>query len=165
MESVIFLSVDDVLLIHQRIIEEFGGDGGLRDRGLLESAVAMPRSTFDGEELHSGLAEKAAAYHFHLCSNHPFVDGSKRVALAAAELFLLINRHELSAGDDDTEELTLGVAEGGFPKTQVTEFFVNHLMPSTTYSLPGHTGAVTALLNRCQEPISVHLTSLLPVTI
>ena len=130
MQPVAFLSVDDVLLIHSRVIEEFGGDSGLRDRGLLESAVAMPQSTFGGNDLHSGLAGKAAAYHFHLCANHPFVDGNKRVAVAASEVFLLINGHELSASDDEIEELTLGVAKGELSKDQVIEFFKKFLTES-----------------------------------
>ncbi len=120
---VVFRSVDVVQKIHRRVIEEFGGDPGLRDRGLLESAVAMPQSTFGGVDLHVGLPEKAAAYHFHLCANHPFIDGNKRVAVAAAEVFLLINGHELSASDHDVEDLTLGVAAGRLSKDQVIEFF------------------------------------------
>ena len=123
MAPVAFLSVDEVLEIHRRVIEAFGGDRGLRDRGMLESAVAMPQSTFGGSDLHPGLADKAAAYHFHLCSNHPFVDGNKRVAVAAAELFLLINARELSASDADLEVLTMGVAGGRLSKEQVTDFF------------------------------------------
>lgn len=83
----------------------------------------MPQSTFGGVDLHVGLPEKAAAYHFHLCANHPFIDGNKRVAVAAAEVFLLINGHELSASDHDVEDLTLGVAAGRLSKDQVIEFF------------------------------------------
>jgi len=127
MSAVIFLSVDDVLEIHRRVIEVFGGGAGLRDRGLLESATAMPRSTFDGIELHANLAEKAAAYHYHLCSNHPFVDGNKRVAVTAAELFLMINGQELPASDDEIEKLALGVASGRLSKAQVVEFFEKHV--------------------------------------
>jgi death-on-curing protein len=122
-QPVVFLSVDVILKIHRRVIEEFGGDPGLRDRGLLESAVAIPQSTFGGVELHAGLPEKAAAYHFHLCANHPFMDGNKRVAVAAAEVFLLINGPELSACDNDVEVLTLGVAAGRLSKEQVIKFF------------------------------------------
>ena len=125
MPPVVFLSVEDVLAIHRRVIEEFGGDIGLRDRGLLESAVAMPQSTFGGEDLHAGLAEKAAAYHFHLCANHPFIDGNKRVAVAASEVFLLINGLELSASDDEIENLTFGVAGSRLSKGQVIEFFAS----------------------------------------
>ena len=130
MLPVAFLFVDDVLLIHRRVIEEFGGDPGLRDRGLLESATAMPQSSFGGQELHSGLAGKAAAYHFHLCANHPFVDGNKRVAVAASEVFLLINGHELSATDDEVEKLTLGVARGELSKDEVIEFLEKFLTAS-----------------------------------
>lgn len=122
-QPVVFLSVDVVLKIHRRVIEEFGGHPGLRDRGLLESAVAMPQATFGGADLHVGLPEKAAAYYFHLCVNHPFMDGNKRVAVAAAEVFLLINGQELSASDNDVEELTLGVAAGQLSKDHVIEFF------------------------------------------
>lgn len=122
-QPVYFLSTDVVLKIHRRVIAEFGGDPGLRDRGLLESAVAMPQATFGGEYLHAGSAEQAAAYHFHLCTNHPFVDGNKRVAVTAAELFLLINGCELSADDADLERLTMGVATGQVSKDEVIAFF------------------------------------------
>lgn len=130
MQPVAFLSVNDVLLIHARVIEEFGGDSGLRDRGLLQAAVAMPQSTFGGNDLHPGPAGKAGAYHFHLCANHPFIDGNKRVAVAAAEVFLLINGHELSVSDDEIEELTMGVATGQFSKGQVIQFFEKFLTES-----------------------------------
>ena len=83
----------------------------------------MAQSTFGGVDLHVGMPAKAAAYHFHLCANHPFMDGNKRVAVAAAEVFLLINGYELSASDNDIEELTLGVAAGRLSKDQVIEFF------------------------------------------
>ena len=127
MQPFFFLSVDMVLQIHKRVIEEFGGDLGLRDRGLLESAVAMPHSTFGGSFLHAGLAEKAGAYLFHLCSNHAFIDGNKRVAVTAAEIFILANGCELSAGDDELIEVTLGVAQGQVSKNDVIEFFRKYI--------------------------------------
>ncbi len=132
MQPFFFLSVEAVLQIHQRVIEEFGGDLGLRDRGLLESAVAMPQSTFGGSFLHVDLAEKAAAYHFHLCTNHAFIDGNKRVAVAAAEVFILANGCELGAGDDELEDITLGVAQGLASKNDVIEFFKQHVMSPVT---------------------------------
>jgi death-on-curing protein len=124
-----FLTVRDVRIVHQRVIDTFGGDAGLRDRGLLESAVAMPRAVFGGAYLHEGLAAMAAAYHFHLCRNHPFMDGNKRVALAVAELFLLLNGAELVANDDAVERLTMGVAAGTTGKDEVIAFFVEHVIP------------------------------------
>ena len=128
MQAFVFLSVEVVLRIHERVIQEFGGDSGLRDRGLLESAVAMPQSTFGGEFLHVALAGKAAAYHFHLCSNHPFVDGNKRVAVAVAEVFILANGCELGASDDELEEITLGVARGQASKDDVISFYKKHVI-------------------------------------
>ena len=130
MPPVAYLSVEVVLEIHRRVIAEFGGDPGLRDRGLLESAVAMPQAAFGGVDLHVGPAEKAAAYHFHLCANHPFTDGNKRVAVAAAELFLLANKHELAASDNEVEELTMSVADGRMSKDRVVEFFVRFVQES-----------------------------------
>jgi death-on-curing protein len=126
MRPVIYLSVENVLEVHRRVIEEFGGDPGLRDRGLLESAVALPYASFGGTELHAGLPEKAGAYHFHLCSNHAFIDGNKRVAVAASELFLLLNGLELQAEDTALEDLTFGVAQGRVSKEQVLEFFAEN---------------------------------------
>lgn len=127
MISPVFLTVTDILTIHLRVIEEFGGDPGLRDRGLLESATAMPRATFGGELLHPHIGDMAAAYHFHLCRNHPFLDGNKRVAVAAAEVFLLINGYELLAADEALEELTMNVADGSRSKEDVTKFFAEHV--------------------------------------
>lgn len=122
-----FLSTDNVLAIHQRMITEYGGGDGLRDRNLLESAVHMPQSQFGGEYLHDGLTGMAAAYLFHLCKNHPFVDGNKRVALASAVQFIYLNDHVLLANKNSVEKLTLGVADGSVSKDQVTSFFKKHV--------------------------------------
>jgi death-on-curing protein len=118
-----FLTTDRVLAIHQRVLDEYGGSAGLRDAGLLDSAVAVPASTFGGEYLHNSLPAMAAAYLFHICKNHPFVDGNKRAALAAAVQFLYLNGHFLKAALDDVERLTLGVAEGSVSKDAATAFF------------------------------------------
>jgi death-on-curing protein len=125
--GIVFLSVDQLLLIHQRMIDEFGGCPDVRDRGLLESAAAIPGAHFGGQFLHPNLAEMAAAYLFHLCMNHPFVDGNKRTALAAAELFMLANRHELKATNAELEEITFGVAAGSVSKQELTAFFEQHV--------------------------------------
>jgi len=74
------------------------------------------------------LAEKAAAYHFHLCANHPFIDGKKRVAVAAAEIFILANGCELGASDDELGEITLGLATGLVSKDDVIEFYKRHVV-------------------------------------
>lgn len=123
-----FLSVDQVLAIHERCIAEHGGSCELRDRGLLESAVAMPSAQFGGQFLHVGLARMAAAYFFHLCKNHPFVDGNKRVAVATAEVFILVNGQKLAATNAQLESLTMGVADGSISKDGATEFFQQHMI-------------------------------------
>ena len=125
--EIAFLSVDQVLEIHRRGIEEHGGSPDLRDRGLLESAAAMPQAQFGGQFMHAGLPTMAAAYLFHLCKNHPFVDGNKRVAIAAAETFVLLNDHELAATDDELAQLTLGVADGSISKDEAIAFFRKHV--------------------------------------
>lgn len=118
-----FLTVEHVLAIHQRVIEEFGGDPVVLDDGLLESAVMMPAAQYAGEFLHPDLPAMAAAYLFHICRNHAFLDGNKRTALAAAELFILLNGRQLKATNKELERLTLGVAEGTLSKDDVTAFF------------------------------------------
>jgi len=74
------------------------------------------------------MVEKAAAYHFHLCANHPFVDGNKRVAVATSEVFLRVNGFELGAGNEELEEMTIEVASGRLRKEQVVDFFVQHVV-------------------------------------
>jgi death-on-curing protein len=90
-----FLSVDDVLEIHKKQLDAFGGIDGIRDIGLLESAVMTPQASFGGEYLHNGLFEMAASYAFHIAENQPFLDGNKRTALTAALVFLDINGIEI----------------------------------------------------------------------
>jgi len=127
MDSPVFVGVADAITIHRRMVDDFGGDSGLRDRGLLESALAMPKAMFGGDYLHADLPSMAAAYHYHLCANHPFVDGNKRVAVAVAEVFLRANGLQLEATDDEIVELTLGVASGTTGKREVTDFYVKRV--------------------------------------
>lgn len=89
--SVEFLDVADVIAFHATQLARYGGLEGVRDAGLLASAVAMPQATFGGEFLHAGVFSMAAAYAFHIAENQPFVDGNKRAALMAALVFLELN--------------------------------------------------------------------------
>ena len=91
MTDPVFLGVEDVLLIHEEQLPRYGGSPGIRDRGLLESAVAMPRATAGGEFAHEDLFAMAAAYAFHIAQNQPFIDGNKRTGLLAAIVFLDLN--------------------------------------------------------------------------
>jgi death-on-curing protein len=121
-----FLSEHQIRAIHRNVINAFGGDSSLRDHRLLSSAIAMPAATFSGQLLHTDMPTMAAAYLFHLCKNHPFVDGNKRTALAAAEIFLIVNDWKLKATDEELGDLTVGVADGTVSKDEVIEFFRNH---------------------------------------
>jgi len=118
-----FLTVEHVLAIHARLVEDFGGDSTVLDVGLLESAVMMPSASYGGEFLHTDLPAMAAAYLFHLCKNHPFLDGNKRTALTAAEVFLVLNDRRLEATNRELEQLTFGVAQGELSKDDVIAFF------------------------------------------
>ena len=119
----LFLSIQQIDLLHLEVLKEFGGADGLRDRGLLESALEMPWATFDGKLLHKNLSSIAAAYLFHICRNHPFIDGNKRVALGAALIFIEVNGGTIRASDDELERLTLGIASSEINKDAVTTFF------------------------------------------
>lgn len=116
----IFLDVEDVLELHASQRTQFGGADGLRDRGLLESAVAQPQITFDGAFAHDGLFAMAASYLFHIVNNHPFVDGNKRTGLLAALVFLDLNGIGIDRPNDALYTLTLGVAEGRIDKREAT---------------------------------------------
>jgi death-on-curing protein len=122
----VFLALDDVLALHARAIAEFGGTLGIRDVGLLESTLATPMAAFEGEWLHSTLFDMAAAYLFHIGKNHPFLDGNKRAALAAALLFLGFNGLQLSAPDHALTDLVLAIAEGRMGKSESAVFFKKH---------------------------------------
>lgn len=119
----LFLTLDEVVRIHVDMIERYGGSQGLRDPGLLESAVSMPRSSFGGRYLHEDLFHMAAAYLFHIVANHPFIDGNKRTGAAAAIVFLLLNDVELKSDEKGLEEITLSIAKGESHKEQVAKFF------------------------------------------
>lgn len=95
-----FLEVDDVFELHAESLARYGGDSGVRDQGLIESAIAMPRQSFGGEYLHATLFDMAAAYAFHIAENQGFVDGNKRAGLAAAAAFLAMNGYDLVERDD-----------------------------------------------------------------
>ncbi len=95
MKPPVFLTLAEVIEIHNNQVKLFGGQEGIRELHLLQSAIAQPEAIFGGQWLHAGLFEMAAAYTFHICRNHPFMDGKKRTALVAGLVFLEINRKEI----------------------------------------------------------------------
>ena len=111
-----FLAMEQVLAIHREQLTLFGGADGVRDQGLLDAALAMPRAGFGGQYAHEDIPAMAAAYLFHVVKNHPFVDGNKRVGAAAALIFLALNRFEHALTNADIVSLTLGIAEGRLNK-------------------------------------------------
>jgi death-on-curing protein len=123
---VLFLTVDDIIESHQNQIDTYGGSYGIRDIGLLESAIGQPEASFGGEYLHADIFEMAAAYIYHLVMNHPFVDGNKRVGLEAALIFLEINNENLNASDEELVDLILKTTAGQVGKREIAEFFRFH---------------------------------------
>ena len=122
-----FLGLEEVLALHADQIERYGGSAGVRDLGLLESAVAAPESSFGGGYLHGSLPEMAGAYLFHLAQNHAFVDGNKRVAAAAMIMFVYLNDHDLECNENELVDLTLGVATGTTTKAEVAVFLAERI--------------------------------------
>ena len=110
MKKIEFLTLAEVTEIHADQIEHYGGTGGTRDINLLSSAVAMPYASFSGDFLHRDIYEMAAAYAFHICQNHPFIDGNKRTALATALVFLDINGISISDSEGKLYEATMDIA-------------------------------------------------------
>jgi death-on-curing protein len=127
--ELVFLSLDEVLEIHEQQIERYGGSPGLRDAAGLESAVATPQATFGGEFLHASIPAMAAAYLFHLCQNHPFIDGNKRVGANAAITFLLMNDWEPAFDGEELVALVLSVASGRLRKPELITIFESRCRP------------------------------------
>lgn len=121
-----YLTPQQVLLIHDQAIKRYGGSFGLRDLGLLESAIARPRASFDGEDLYHSVFEKSAALMHSLLKNHPFVDGNKRTALASAGIFLLLNGHRLINSHEEEVEFALKVENGSLSIEEIAVWFGKH---------------------------------------
>jgi death-on-curing protein len=126
----LFPRKDEVLEIHRRLLEQFGGRPGIRDDGLLDSALlaAANREHYEA----AGLAICAATYAYHLTRNHPFVDGNKRVGAAVSEIFVRLNRGQLAATNDEIVDLFLGIAAGTVSREEVEQVFARWVVvPST----------------------------------
>ncbi len=124
-----FLGLDEVLEIHRDQIDRYGGSDGIRDLGLLRSALAMPRASAGGQYFHGDVFEMAAAYLFHIVRNHPFIDGNERVGAMTAFVFLSLNGVSLHATNPAYEWLVRSVAEGEADKSAVAAFFRKHGRP------------------------------------
>lgn len=120
--QMLFPHKDEVLEIHRRLIEQFGGLPGIRAEGELDSALLAPANRQHYES--ASLAICAATYAFHLTTNHPFIDGNKRIGAAVAEIFVRLNGAQLTASNDEIVELFFGIAAGTISREQVEHEFV-----------------------------------------
>src|SRR5487761_1083526 len=107
-----YLTLEEVLELHRRVIAQSGGAQGVRDQGALESALAQPLMAFSGRNLYPKTADKAGALGFSLVKNHPFVDGNKRMGHAVMEVFLRLNGYEIWAPCEEQEQVILSLAAG-----------------------------------------------------
>lgn len=121
-----FLSLAEVLEIHQDQIARYGGTLGTRALNLLKSALAVPVATFGEDFLHSDVFEMAAAYLFHLVQNHPFLDGNKRVGAMAAVIFLALNGCEFDVPPGVLSDFVSALARGEQTKAQAAVFLREH---------------------------------------
>lgn len=126
-----YLSAQQVLFIHARLLAKTGGEHGVRDVGLLESAVARPRATFGGVDLYPDLFHKAAALMESLILNHPFVDGNKRTAITAAALFLLRNGYRLNVDNSELERFTFSVVNDRPVLEEIAAWFLAYTQPES----------------------------------
>ena len=118
-QEIEFLTLAEIIEIHNNQILLYGGESGVRDFSLLSSAIAIPRSTFEGNYLYNDIFEMAAAYIYHICQNHPFVDGNKRVALVAGLIFLDLNNITIDDPDGELYRMMINVASGKINKDKI----------------------------------------------
>ena len=124
-----YLTLNDTLELHRRIIAQSGGAPGVLNLGAIESALAQPRMTFDGKDLYPTIIDKAVALGFSLIQNHPFVDGNKRIGHASMEVFLILNGFEICAPVREQEQIILNVASGALDRVGLTVWLRGHIVP------------------------------------
>ena len=122
------ITLEQLLILHKRVIEQSGGIAGIRDQGSLESALAQPLMSYGGQELYSTIIEKVAALGFSLINNHPFVDGNKRIGHAAIEVTLLMNGYEIQADLDVQEDIILAVAASEMNRESFFQWLKTHIV-------------------------------------
>ena len=124
-----YLSAEQILFIHARLIEETGGSHGVRDLGMLLSAIGRPQASFDDQDLYLDSFSKAAALMESLIRNHPFVDGNKRTGITAAGLFLRRNGYRLTATNADVIAITMKIAQSQSNLEELTIWFRDNSQP------------------------------------
>ena len=125
----VFLELGEIFLIHEDQLERYGGSPGIRDIGILQSAIAMPRAGIADRYLHEDVFERAAAYMYYVVRDHPFVDGNNRTGAVAALVFLEMNDIEILVDEEELESTVRSVAEGNTTKDEIAMFFRRGLHP------------------------------------
>ncbi|SMC88317.1 type II toxin-antitoxin system death-on-curing family toxin [Sporomusa malonica] len=120
------LSLSDIILLHRKLIDQTGGAHGVRDMGLLESALNRAHASFDGEDFYTTVESKIAAITYGLVNNHSFIDGNKRIGIAAMLLLLRINGYCLNYSQDELIWLGLGIAAGSLSETEIIQWIRRH---------------------------------------
>ena len=126
MKEIIFLTKDQILHLHRNAINDYEGSELIRDKNLLDSAIAQPKATFDGNYLHENIFIMAAAYFFHISQNQPFMDGNKRTGFLAMAAFLKINGFILNSSNEIIYPILFEVAEGKLDKSELADFIQEH---------------------------------------
>lgn len=126
MNNIVFTPKDVILHFHDQLIQLYGGSSGIRDIKLLESALEQPKVTFDGAYLHDTVFKMAAAYGFHLCNNHPFIDGNKRISLVAMDIFLQRNGYEIVATEKEAYKIIMQLSTGSLSKEQLASWLLEN---------------------------------------
>ncbi len=124
-----YLTPEQVLFLHSRVISETGGAHGIRDLGMLLSALARPQATFEKKELYPDLFTKTASLMDSLVRNHPFMDGNKRTAIAAAGIFLRFNHYKLTVENEEMVRFTLACAQAQLPLDDIVAWFKKYSRP------------------------------------
>lgn len=128
MKNIIFIPKNIILLFHEQLIQTYGGAFGIRDEKLLESALEQPKAIFGGKFLHDTIIKMAAAYGYHLCNNHPFIDGNKRITLVAMDVFLQRNGYEIVASEKETYLIMIALSSGELTKDELACWLMNNTL-------------------------------------
>lgn len=120
------LSVKDIMLLHQKLIDQTGGSHGVRDLNLVDSAISRAFVTFDGNDLYETIEDKIAAITFGLINNHGFVDGNKRVGIAVMLLLLKLNDHTLQYSQAELIDMGISIADGSIDEAGIKEWIYKH---------------------------------------
>ena len=126
MKNIKFIPENLILYFHNSLIQTYGGEYGIRDKKLLDSALEQPKATYDGEFLHDSIIKMSAAYGYHLCNNHPFIDGNKRIALVAMDVFLQKNGHEIIASEKEAYKIIMQLSSGKLTKRDLIIWLKNN---------------------------------------